>query len=77
MSNAYTHEPEPKRGQHIVWNVVMSDIEQRVNFGLEKYGHYLETFNGRDPLWDAYQEALDLVMYLRQAILERDTTNEA
>jgi hypothetical protein len=77
MSNAYTHEPEPKRGKQVVWNVIMSDIEQRANFGLEKYGHCLETFNGRDPLWDAYQEALDLVMYLRQAIMERDTTNEA
>lgn len=27
--------------------------------------------NGRDALVDAYQEALDLTMYLRQAIEER------
>lgn len=24
------------------------------------------------PMWDAYQEALDLAMYLRQAIMERE-----
>lgn len=29
-------------------------------------------FNGRDALLDAYQEALDLVVYLRQVIYERD-----
>lgn len=40
--------------------------------GLEKYGTKLEAFNGRDALMDAYQEAIDMVMYLRQAILERD-----
>jgi len=39
---------------------------------LQKYGTYLQTHNGRDALWDAYQEAMDLCMYLRQAILERD-----
>lgn len=31
----------------------------------------LQAHNGRDPLVDAYQEALDLVVYLRQAIEER------
>jgi hypothetical protein len=40
--------------------------------GHKKYGTYLHTFNGRDPLWDAYQEAIDLVMYLRQVILEKE-----
>jgi hypothetical protein len=33
----------------------------------------LQPHNGRDCLMDAYQEALDLAMYLRQAIFERDT----
>jgi hypothetical protein len=28
--------------------------------------------NGRDALLDAYEEALDLACYLKQAILERD-----
>jgi hypothetical protein len=39
--------------------------------GIAKYGTPLQTFNGRDPLIDAYQEALDLAVYLKQAIMER------
>ena len=40
--------------------------------GKLQYGTYLETFNGRDMLWDAYCEALDLCMYLRGELLQRD-----
>jgi len=72
VSNAYEHEPHPKRGDKIVSSYVLRDIWQRTEAGYKKYGHFLETHNGRDALWDAYQEAIDLVMYLRQAILERD-----
>ena len=32
----------------------------------------LQAFNGRDALRDAYEEALDLCQYLRQALYERD-----
>lgn len=32
----------------------------------------LQPHNGRDALRDAYEESLDLVCYLRQAIEERD-----
>jgi hypothetical protein len=52
-------------------------LKDRAEAGKKKYGVYLQTHNGRDALWDAYQEALDLVMYLRQRILEdesRDST---
>lgn len=44
---------------------VISDIEARTA---------LQPHNGRDVLRDAYEEALDLAMYLRQAIAERDGT---
>lgn len=67
------YQPLPTDGKKIVKDYVLQDIQERVKFGYDKYGHYLETDNGRDALWDAYQEVLDLVMYLRQAILERDT----
>lgn len=73
ISRAATEEPYPKRGQQEVYPHVLRDIQERINMGHTRYGHYLETFNGRDALWDAYQEAIDLVMYLRQAILERDS----
>jgi hypothetical protein len=71
MSNASQHQPDPKPGHEVVVNHVLADITERADAGKNKYGTYLQTNNGRDPLWDAYQEAIDLVMYLRQAILER------
>jgi hypothetical protein len=51
---------------------VIADIEARRDLGIERYGTALQPHNGRDALWDAYEEALDLAMYLRQAITERD-----
>ena len=48
-------------------------IQMRAEMGREKYGTYLKTDNGRNPLVDAYQEALDQIGYLRQAIAEITT----
>jgi hypothetical protein len=50
--------------------LVCADIEARAQLGQKKYGERLLPNNGRDALTDAYQEALDLAMYLRQAIEE-------
>lgn len=38
--------------------------------GRQRYGTPLTTHNGRDHLVDAYQEALDLAVYLRAHIAE-------
>lgn len=54
-----------------VWDLVMQDMQKRNEFGIKKYGTPLQAFNGRDVLQDAYEEALDLAVYLRQAIEER------
>jgi hypothetical protein len=54
-----------------IWDLVKKDIEDRNEAGIKKYGTPLQAFNGRDSLIDAYQEALDLVVYLRQAIEEK------
>lgn len=70
--SATEHQPPPKPGREVVADYVLADIQARVEAGEAKYGTKLMTHNGRDPLWDAYQEAIDLVMYLRQAILERE-----
>ena len=51
--------------------LLMVDIDARAKLGLKKYGEPLKANNGRDALLDAYQEALDLCMYLRQVIAER------
>ena len=49
-----------------------ADLQARAEVGRERYGVYLQAHNGRDALRDAYEEACDLVMYLRQAIAEDD-----
>lgn len=66
-------EPAPTKNQFpAVWDLVYADIIERDKKGEEKYSTRLQAFNGRRTLKDAYQEALDLVVYLRQAIFEKD-----
>lgn len=72
MSTVSEHQPDPVTGKQVVLNKVMRDFYERGRAGQLKYGTYLETFNGRDALMDAYQEAIDLVMYLKQILMERD-----
>lgn len=72
ITNASIHQPKPLPGQVKVLDLVLIDLQERANVGKQRYGVFLETHNGRDALWDAYQEALDLAMYLRQAIEERE-----
>ncbi len=64
-------EPPPAAGQTDVWPLVIEDMRERDQEGRRKYGTALQTHNGRRPLVDAYQELLDLVVYLRQEIEER------
>lgn len=54
-----------------IWPLVVADMQARDQLGRERYGTPLQAHNGRDPLVDAYEEALDLAVYLRQAIAER------
>ena len=70
---AWVLEPQPVGDGTEIWPLVIKDMEERNRFGAEKYGTTLRAFNGRDPIVDAYQEALDLCVYLRQAIEERKT----
>ena len=72
MNPASTPQPPPTLGHQRVLDVVLDDIQDRAEAGRKKYGCYLETHNGRDPLWDLYQELLDAVMYIRQELLERE-----
>lgn len=66
-------QPPPTHNAHpAVWDLVMADMLDRDTVGRKRYGTRLQPHNGRDALVDAYQEALDLVVYLRQAIYERD-----
>jgi hypothetical protein len=65
----------PKKNKEVlpaIWDLVIVDMKSRDKTGFIKYDARLQPFNGRDVLIDAYQEALDLCVYLRQAIYERD-----
>ena len=53
------------------WELVLADMAERRQVGIAKYGTALQPDNGRDALVDAYQEALDLCVYLRAAIEQR------
>jgi hypothetical protein len=63
--------PVPTEGTPIT-GMVIYDLVGRMATGIKQYGTPLQAHNGRDALWDAYEEALDLCVYLRQAIAERD-----
>lgn len=62
--------PLPSSGPAI-WDLVIEDMRERDATGTRKYGRRLSDNDGRDALVDAYQEALDLAVYLRKAIEER------
>lgn len=49
---------------------VVADMRGRDAFGEGKYGTRLRCGDGRNALVDAYQEALDLVAYLKKASWE-------
>jgi hypothetical protein len=62
---------EGRMSRAAVLPLVQADLSARIARGAAEYGEPLTTHNGRDALWDAYEEALDLALYLRQAIAER------
>lgn len=73
MINSATLKQTPPSGNgKSVTDLVIRDLDERRKFGTTKYGTELKTHNGRKALIDAYQEALDLCLYLRQLIQELD-----
>ena len=72
IMNAAVRQPPPTGAGNDITSLVIKDFQTRADFGEKKYGTWLKAHNGRDALMDAYQEALDLCVYLRQAIEERD-----
>jgi hypothetical protein len=86
VSNANAEQPPPSGGGEEVWPLVIAkweasrdhanrdrviaDMRERDAIGRERYGTPLRASNGRDAILDAYQEALDLRVYLEQARAE-------
>lgn len=55
-----------------IQELVLEDLKERMAEGVSRYGTLLQGHNDRDMLQDAYDEAMDLCIYLRGAIWERD-----
>jgi len=67
-----TPQPRPKpTGETPTWELVVRDMKDRDYIGSLKYGTRHQPGNGRDHLQDAYEEALDLCVYLKAAIISR------
>jgi hypothetical protein len=65
-------QPKPVQNQsEAIWDLVIEDMKARDALGRRMYLTPLQANNGRDALQDAYEEALDMCAYLRQAIEER------
>jgi len=56
--------------QQAVHQLLVDDVKGRAEYGYNKHKMYLQPFNGRNALKDSYQEVMDLVYYIRQALYE-------
>ncbi|MFF7198326.1 hypothetical protein ACFZAM_32040 [Streptomyces sp. NPDC008079] len=63
-------QPLPCTGQQAVMDQVIAKVRARGLVGMERYGSALMTFNGRNSLRDAIEEAVDLTAYLTQMEME-------
>jgi hypothetical protein len=63
-------QPTPHGTGPDIADLVCRDIQARAALGEKKYGERLRANNGRNPLQDAFEEAADLCMYLRQRLEE-------
>jgi len=62
----------PIAGAPLVKDELIKDIEGLCENRRVKHGTHLQARNGRDALQDAYEEAVDLALYLKQVLMERD-----
>lgn len=60
-----------------VGRLVIADARERDAVGRERYGVPLRPRNGRDSLWGAYEESLDLLAYVHNATLEEPAADPA
>ena len=52
---------------------VLDDLLNRAKAGKSKHGSILRSHDGSDGLLNAYIQALDMVIYLRKEIMERES----
>ena len=54
---------------------LIEECYKRDELGLQRYGTRLQPFNGRDSIKDAFQEILDLLVYMKNVVLEQEMNN--
>jgi hypothetical protein len=69
--------PEDQRlpvasGAPISHRLVQDDLEARLQVGIQRYGQPLQAHNGRNSFQDAFEEVLDLSVYLKTLQVERE-----
>ena len=67
VEGAWPSDDDKEQGI-LVLPLVLSDLKERAAMGREKYKNDYRVYTREHPLQEAYEEALDLVMYLRAAI---------
>lgn len=76
IPKGFDGQPTPKPNERKpTWHLVIQDMLERDGVGRRKYNTPLQPYNGRDSLQDAYEEALDLCVYLKNAIEEQNGKN--
>ena len=65
-----------KGDQKAVIVKVLDDLLDRANVGKTKHGSVLRSHDGSDGLVNAYIQALDMVIYMRHEIMERESKDK-
>ena len=69
---AVDEQPAPVTSEGDVWLQVVSDMRQRRQHGIDKYGVPVQPFNGRRSMVDLYQELLDATVYCKNCLIEEE-----
>jgi hypothetical protein len=80
QARAYYSTPEPPpiaNNNPSIHDLVIQDMQDRKQFGLDKYGTILQACNGRKTVVDLHQELLDAVVYSRSLIEEQNAIIKA
>jgi hypothetical protein len=66
-----SEQPKPvDTGGPSLWQEIIRDMQEREQFGLQKYGLPVLAFNGRRVLRDIKEEILDALVYMKQLEVE-------
>jgi hypothetical protein len=63
-------KPIPNDGSSM-HDLVINDLQERKDYGLNKYDSLLQAYNGRNFLQDIYEELQDGIVYMRGALEEQ------